>query len=163
LIVMNAEAVRASDPAVVARYLQLRSLVHDRHLAPVERLIHERYLVQPTHRLPPTLVAHVHLGFLRPGEGELWPVVFMNTVDVTLGLCVELSPDRVADLGTTLNGPRRIRQRHWEGWWGWECPLGQLRDNFFELPAAAQEEAVTAWYAEHLEWLAHNGLLRRRG
>src|ERR1700720_2787956 len=92
--------LQPSDPAVVARYLQLRALLHDRHLARVERLILDRYVVQSTKRIHSTLPVHLRTGFVRPGEGELWPVVFMTTVDITLGLCVELSGDRVAGLGT---------------------------------------------------------------
>src|SRR5206468_444621 len=70
---MNADSIRASDAAVVARYLQLRTLLHDRHLARVERLILDRYVVQATKRVHPTLPVHVRTGFVRPGEGELWP------------------------------------------------------------------------------------------
>src|SRR4051794_22713346 len=120
---MQPDTFRLSDAAVVARFLQLRSLFHDRHLARVEQLILTRYLVQPTRRLLPTLVADIRTGFVRPGEGELWPVVFMTPVDISLGLCVDLSPDRVSSLGTMVKGPQRIRQRGWEGWWGWETTL----------------------------------------
>jgi hypothetical protein len=81
---------------------------------------------------------------------------------VYLALCVELSPERVAELGTTLNGPRRIRQRGWDEWWGWEKPIGQVHDGFFDLEPGQQEEAVLAWYGESLEWLAREGLLKRR-
>jgi hypothetical protein len=156
------DALRASDAAVVARYLLVRSLVHDRYLALVERLVLDRYLVHATRRLAATLTGCVRTGFQRPGEGELWPVVFLTTVDVSLGLCVELSVERVAGLGTTLNGPRRIRHRGWEDWWGWEKPIGQARPGFFDLGVEAQEEAVVAWYGEGLEWLASAGLLHRR-
>jgi hypothetical protein len=159
----SADVLRASDAAVVARYLQLRSLLHDRHLARVERLILDRYLVHSSRRLHSTLLYDVRAGFVRPGEGELWPVVFLSTVDISLGLCVELSPERVANLGTTLNGPRRSRHRGWEDWWGWEKPLGQLRADFFDLDPGLQEEAVVAWYSQCLEWLAGAGLLARRG
>src|SRR5438105_520523 len=120
----TSEALRESDAAVVARYLQVRSVLNDRHLARVDRLIQERYLVQPSRRIPATLVAHVRGGFLRPGEGELWPVVFLTAVDVSVALCVQLSAERVAGLGTSLNGPQRLRHLHWEDWWGWEKPLG---------------------------------------
>jgi hypothetical protein len=157
------DSLRASDPAVVARYLQLRSLLHDRHLARVERLVLERYLVHSARRIPPTLLCNLRAGFVRPGEGELWPVVFLSTIDISLGLCVELSAERVANLGTTLNGPRRIRQRGWEDWWGWEKPIGAVRPAFFDLDDALQEEAIIAWYSEGLEWLAGAGLLTRRG
>jgi hypothetical protein len=159
---MNADSVRASDAAVVARYLQLRTLLHDRHLARVDRLILDRYVVQATKRIHPTLPFHVRTGFVRPGEGELWPVVFMTTVDITLALCVELSGDRVAGLGTMINGPQRIRHRGWEDWWGWERPLGQLRPGFFDLDGQQQEDLFVAWYAEGLDWLAGSGLLRRK-
>jgi hypothetical protein len=162
-MMQTSEALRASDSAVVARYLQLRSAFHDRHLARVERLVQERYRVQPSRRVAPTLVAHVRSGFLRPGEGELWPVVFLTTVDISLALCVELSPERVAGLGTMLNGPQRLRHRHWEDWWGWERALGSLHPDFFDLPAAMQEDAIVGWYAECLEWLAGSGLLLRQG
>src|SRR5262245_8392632 len=152
------DVLRSADAAAVARYLQVRGLLHDRHLARVERLIVERYHVQPTRRLHSSFAAHVRCGFVRPGEGELWPVAFTTTVE----LCVELSAERVAELGTTLDGPRRIRHRSWEDWWGWEVPLAQITAGFFDLDAAAQEEAIAAWFAERLEWLARGGLMRRR-
>jgi hypothetical protein len=158
----HADTLHASDAAVVARYLQLRSLLHDRHLARVERLVLERYQVEPTRRAHSTLVTHLRAGFERPGEGELWPVVFLTTVDISLALCVELSPERVAALGTTVNGPTRVRHRGWEDWWGWERPLGQVHPDFYRLTPEQQEEAIAAWYAEGLEWLAGNGLLRRK-
>jgi hypothetical protein len=155
------DALRASDAAVVARFLQLRSLLHDRHLGRVERLILERFVVQSSKHIPSTFAAHVRTSFIRPGEGDLCPVIFTTTVDLSLALCIELSPQRVADLGTTLNGPRRIRHRGWEDWWGWEKPLSQL-SGFYDLDAAAQEEAIASWFAEPLDWMADNGLLRRR-
>lgn len=157
-----ADTIRASDAAAVARYLQVRGLLHDRHLARVERLILERYQVQQTRRLHSSFAAHVRGGFVRPGEGELWPVAFTTTVELSVALCVELSAERVADLGTTLGGPRRIRHRSWEDWWGWEKPLAQIAADFFDLDGGAQEDAVAAWYGEQLEWLAKGGLLRRR-
>jgi hypothetical protein len=156
------DSLRAADAAAVARYLQVRGVLHDRHLARVERLILERYHVQATRRLHSSFAAHVRTGFVRPGEGELWPVAFTTTVDLSVALCVELSAERVADLGTTLDGPRRIRHRSWEDWWGWEKPLAQLGAGFFDLDANEQEEAVAAWYGERLEWLATGGLIRRR-
>jgi len=159
---MQPDTLRLSDAAVVARFLQLRSLFHDRHLARVEQLILTRYLVQPTRRLMPTLVANIRTGFVRPGEGELWPVVFMTPVDISLGLCVDLSPDRVSSLGTMVKGPQRIRQRGWEGWWGWETTLPGLRPSFFDLDEAGQDAAVNSWFTENLEWLATGGLLLRR-
>jgi hypothetical protein len=158
-----ADSIRASDAAVVDRYLHLRSLLHDRLLSRVERHILARYVVQPSRRIHSTLLVAVRAGFFRQGEGDLWPVVFLTTVDISVGLCVELSPDRVASLGTMVNGPQRIRQRGWEDWWGWERPLSQLQAGFFDLPSAQQEEAVCAWYVEGLEWLAGSGLLRRKG
>lgn len=158
-----ADTLRASDAAVVARYLQLRSLFNDRYLTQVERLILERYQVLPARRVLPSLITQARTGFIRPGEGEVWPVVFLTTIDISLGLCAELSADRVAGLGTTINGPQRIRQRGWEDWWGWERPLAGLQPGFLDLPATRQEEAIVAWYGEGLEWLAGAGLLRRRG
>jgi hypothetical protein len=156
------EALRLADAAVVARYLLVRSVIHDRHLARVERLVLERYLVEPSRRVHPTLLAHVRAGFERPDEGELWPVAFLTAVDVSLALCVELSTERVAELGTTVNGPQRLRHRGWEDWWGWETALGALRPDFFDLGPAEQEDAIAAWYGEHLEWLTGAGLLARR-
>jgi hypothetical protein len=159
----SAECLRVSDPAVVARYLLVRSVLHDRHLARVERLILERYDVAPTRRIHPTLVSDVRSGFVRPGEGEMWPVVLLTAVDVTVALYVEISPERVAGLGTMLNGPQRVRHRGWEDdWWGWESPLTGLHPQFFERTAAEQEEAVVTWFTTGLEWLVGSGLLRRR-
>jgi hypothetical protein len=159
---MDPSVLRASDPAVAARYLQLRSLFHNRLLARVEQLVAERYQVQATTRVHPTLVALVRSGFVRPGEGELWPIVFLTAVDVSLVLAVQLSAERVGGLGTSLKGPTRLRHRHWEDWWGWETPLADARPDLYQLTAAEQEEALLAWYAEGLEWLANNGLMRRR-
>jgi hypothetical protein len=159
---LSSDSLRASDPAVIARFLEVRSLLHDAHLPRVERLILDRYLVQPTRRIRSTLVSHVRNGFIRPGEGELWPVVFMTTLDISVALCVKLPDERVASLGTTINGPQRIRQRGWEDWWGWERPLAELHPSFFELSAAQQQDAVAAWFAAGLEWLAGAGLLRRK-
>jgi hypothetical protein len=156
------ECLHASDAAVVARFLQLRALIHDHPLERVDRLVSQRYAVEPSRRVAPTLVSHVRAGFVRPGEGGLWPVVFMTAVDISLALCVELSAERVAGLGTTINGPQRIRHRGWESWWGWERPLGQVRAGFFDLDAASQEDAIVAWFGEHLEWLAGAGLMRRK-
>ena len=156
------ESLRASDVAVVARFLQIRTLIHDHPLARVERHIVQSFAVETTRRLSPTLVSHVRTGFVRPGEGELWPVVFMTTVDISLALCVELPPERVADLGTTINGPQRIRHRSWDTWWGWERPLGQIQPDFFDLDPPAQEDAIVGWFGEGLEWLAGAGLLLRK-
>jgi hypothetical protein len=158
----SSEALQVSDPAVVGRYLQLRSVLHDRHLARVERMIVERFEVQPTRRIHPTLTADVRSGFVRPGEGEMWPIVFLTAVDVTVALAVQIDDARVAALGTALRGPQPIRHRAWDGWWGWESTLLGLHANFFELPAAEQEDAVAAWFNLGLEWLAHNALLGRK-
>jgi hypothetical protein len=158
----TSEALRDSDPAVVTRYLHVRAIFHDRHLIRVERLIQERYLAQPTSRIPPTLVAHVRGGFLPPGEGEIWPVVFLTAVDIRLALAVQLSPERINRLGTSINGPQRLKHRGWDDWWGWETNLPGLHANFFELSANQQEDAIVAWYSSHLEWLVANGLLRRK-
>jgi hypothetical protein len=156
------EGLRVSDPAVVARYLQLRRHFHDRVLAQVEAHIEARYRVQPTTRVPASVILLVRHGFVRPGEGEVWPAVFLTAVDVSLGLCIQIAPERLAGLGTMVNGPQRLRRRHWEDWYGWEVPVGDVRPHFFELSAAEQEEAMFAWYVEHLEWLAHSGLMQRQ-
>jgi hypothetical protein len=158
----TADALRISDAAVVARCLQLRSRFHDGLLTRVIARIEERYQVLPTRRIPATMVALVQSGFVRPGEGELWPVVFLTPVDITLALAVQISAERLAGLGTLLNGPQRLRHRLWEDWWGWETTLGGCHPSFFELPATAQDEAMLAWYTEGLEWLAHSGLLRKK-
>lgn len=157
-----ADSLRPSDIAVVARYLHLRAFLNDRFLARVERLILDRYAVRPTRRVHSTLVALVRTGFVRPDEGELWPVIYMTTVDITAALCVELSAERVAALGTTVNGPTRIRHRGWEDWWGWEKPLSQLQPGFCDLPTDKQEETFSTWFAEGLEWLASSALLKRK-
>jgi hypothetical protein len=159
---MDSEGLRPSDAAVVARYLQVRSQFHDGLLPRVEQLVQERYLVQPTNRLHATLVCALRTGFVRAGEGEVWPVVFLTPVDVTLALCVHISPERLASLGTMLKGPHRLRHRQWEDWWGWETNLEGVHPRFFELPAARQEDAMVAWYADCLDWLAQSGLLRKR-
>ncbi len=155
------DEIRVSDAAVVTRYLQLRGHFHDCILPRVESHIEARYRVQPTRRLTATLVALVRGGYTRPSEGELWPVVFLTPVDISLALCAQITPERLTNLGTVLNGPQRIRHRHWEDWWGWETGLAALRPNFFELSAAEQDGAMVAWYAEHLEWLAQGGLMQR--
>jgi len=155
------DGIRVSDAAGVARYLQLRSHFHDRVLSRVESHIEARYRVEPTRRITATLVALVRAGFTRPIEGELWPVVFLTPVDVSLALCVQITAERLTHLGTVLNGPQRIRHRHWEDWWGWETSLEGLGPKFFELPAAEQDDAMVAWYIEHLEWLAQSGLMQR--
>jgi hypothetical protein len=155
------DELRVSDAAVVARYLQVRSHLHDHVLARVESHIEAHYRVWPTRRLTATLVALVRGGYERPAEGELWPMVFLTAVDVSLALCLRIAPERVASMGTVLNGPQRIRHRHWEDWWGWETALAPLRPDFFELPAAAQDDAMVGWYVEHLEWMVTSGLMQR--
>jgi hypothetical protein len=69
----------------------------------------------------------------------------------------------MADMGTVLRGPHRVRQRGWEDWWGWEASRSSLHPQLFDLTAAAQEDTIVAWYSGNLEWLAHAGLLRRKG
>jgi hypothetical protein len=155
------EVLRLSDVGVVARYLQVRSLFHDLHLARLEKLVPERYDVQLTRRIAPTLVAQVRAGFSRTGEGEIWPVVFLTAVDISVALCVQIPPERLANLGTLLNGPQRIRHRQWEDWFGWEKALGEVHPRFFEQNVNEQHETLTNWFLEGLEWLAHAGLLRR--
>jgi hypothetical protein len=61
-----------------------------------------------------------------------------------------------------LEGPQRLRHRHWEDWWGWETTLAGVHPQFFALSADQQGEAMLAWYTEHLAWLARSGLLRRK-
>lgn len=158
----STEALQVSDPAVVARYLQLRSVLHDRYLARVEKMILERYDVQPTRRVHPTLTLALRGGFVRPGEGEMWPVVHLTTVDISAALCIEIDDARVAAIGTSLRGPQRLRHRGWEDWWGWESCLSSLHERFFELSPLEQEEAFCTWFHAGLEWMAHAGLLRRR-
>ncbi len=158
----TSDALQPSDPAVVARYLQLRGAFHDRHLARVERHVLERYEVQPTRRVPQTLLAVVRTGFVRPGEGEMWPVVFLTALDVTVALCVAISAERVASLGTVLRGPQRLRHRGWQDWWGWESTLAGLHERFFDLSPLEQEDAVAAWFATGFDWLVGNGLLFRK-
>lgn len=158
-----ADALWAGDAAAVSRYLQIRALIHDHYLPRVEKLIQSRYVVRPAQGITSTLVSHVRGGFLRPGEGELWPVIFTTMVDISVALCVQLSDERVANLGTMINGPQRIRHRGWEDWWGWERPIGHLHPEFFGLSPELQEDALVHWYLEGCEWLAGSGLLRRRG
>jgi len=155
-------AIRVSDAAVVGRYLQLRSHLHDRLLAQVEHLVLARYDVQLTTRIPATLVALVRKGYLREREGEIWPVVFLTPVDITLALCVQITSERLTNLGTVLQGPQRLKHRHWEDWWGWETTLPELHPRFFDLTPVEQEDAVVTWFGTRLEWLVHNGLLRKK-
>jgi hypothetical protein len=155
------DGLRVSDAAVVARYLQLRSHFHDRILARVESHIEAHYRVRRAHPRAATLVALVRGGYERPAEGELWPVVFLTPVDVSLALCLRIAPERLTSMGTVLRGPQRIRHRHWEDWWGWETTLTGVSPSFFDLPAAEQDGATVAWYVERLEWLAQSGLMQR--
>jgi hypothetical protein len=157
----SGDALRVSDAAVVARYLQPRSRFHDGILARVESYIEAHYRVQPTRRVAATLVALVRGGFERPTEGELWPVVFLTPVAVSLVLCLKITAERLTNMGTVLNGPQRIRHRQWEDWWGWEAPPAAVRPNFFDLLAGEQDDAMVVWYVEHLEWLAQAGLMQR--
>jgi len=158
---MSVEGLRAGDDAVVARYLQIRSLFHDGLLARLERLIPERYQVALSRRIAPTLLAQVRSGFVRPEEDEIWPVLFLTPVEIRIAVCVQITSEQLANLGTVLNGPYRIRQRHWEDWWGWEEPLAEIAPDFFELPGDQQQELLVGWIVEKLEWLANNGLLQR--
>jgi hypothetical protein len=156
------DGLRVSDAAGVARYLQVRGHFSDRVLARVESHIEAHYRVQSTRRVTATLVALVRSGYERPGEGELWPVAFLTPVDISLALCLRIAPERVTNMGTVLNGPQRIRHRQWEDWWGWETALAPLRPDFFALSGAEQDDAMVAWYIDHLEWLAQSGLMQRR-
>lgn len=159
---MASEQLYESDPAVVARYFRLRNQFHDHLLAAVERQLCARYAVEPTRRIPTTLTALVRSGWYRPGEGEIWPVVLLGNT-VTLALFIQLSGERLAELGTVMNGPRPMRHhRHWEEMWGWETTLTDVHPQLFTLPAPAQEVALVGWYNLGLEWLARNGLLKRK-
>jgi hypothetical protein len=89
-------------------------------------------------------------------------VVFLTPVDISLALAVQISPERVAGMGTMLRGPQRLRQRHWEDWWGWETNLAGVHPRFFEMGKSDQDEAMLAWYREGLEWLVTGGLMRKR-
>ena len=157
------DGLRESDPAVIARHLALRGYLHDEVLARVDALLAERYLVEPTRRIPGSLSCVLRNGFVRPTEGEIWPAVFLTAVNIYPAVCLQITPARLTALGTALNGPQRLRHRHWEDWWGWETTLADLRPRFFELPPDEQLDTLMGWYAERLEWLAHNGLLVRKG
>jgi hypothetical protein len=160
---MSAEQLHETDPAVVARYFRLRTYFHDHLLAEVERQLNARYELQPTRRIPATLTTLVRNGGYRSGEGEIWPIVFLGFAGISLGLFVELSSERLAALGTVVNGPRPMRHhRHWEEMWGWEMPLPSLHPQLFAFPAAAQEATMLGWYNVGLEWLARNGLMKRK-
>jgi hypothetical protein len=156
------DSLRLSDAAVIARALQVRSLFYDRLLARLEQIVPQHYSVQLTTRIHATLPALVRTGFVRPVEGELWPVVFLTPVNITLVLAVQITKERVAGLGTLLKGPQRLKHRQWENWWGWETNLPSVHPQFFELTATEQDDAMLAWYREGLEWLANSGLMRRR-
>jgi hypothetical protein len=156
------DSFRLSDATVIARALQVRSLFYDRLLARLEQIVPQHYSVQLTTRIHATLPALVRTGFIRPVEGELWPVVFLTPVNITLVLAVQITKERVAGLGTMLKGPQRLKHRQWEDWWGWETPLPGVHAQFFELKATEQDDAMLAWYREGLEWLANSGLMRRR-
>jgi hypothetical protein len=159
---MHSEAILASDLAVACRYLQLRTILHDRHLARVERLVLDRYDVELLRTRHSSFVCSLRNGFVRPGEGEMWPAVLMTMVDISVALFFEVDAERMAAMGTMLRGPHRIRHRGWEDWWGWENSLAELHPHFFDLTAPEQEEAFATWYSVNLEWLAHAGLLRRQ-
>jgi hypothetical protein len=158
----SAEILRTADPAVVTRYLQIRGIFNDQILAPLEKLAVERYQVQLSRRITSTLLAQVRHGFLRPEEGDIWPVFFLTPVDITAAVCVQITSARLAGLGTMLNGPQRIRHRQWEDWWGWEKTLLEIAPPFFEMPAEQQQEVLLHWFVERLEWLANSGLLPRQ-
>lgn len=156
------DGLRESDSAVAARYLHIRSYLHDRVLGRLETQVATRFVVQPVRRIQPTLVAMVRTGFERAGEGEMWPVFFLTAVDISVALCLQIGAERLTNLGTMVNGPQRLKHRHWEDWWGWESSLGDLRPALFELSAALQEETLVAWYNDKLDWLVNSGLLRRK-
>lgn len=156
------EELQITDAAVVARYLQLRGHFHDHLLARVEEQMTAKYEVQPTRRIPATLTALVRNGHYRPGEGEIWPIVFLTPVDITLALCIQLSGERLAALGTVVNGPRPFRHRHWEEWWGWETTLAAIHPRIFSVGPPEQDGLILGWYAGNLEWLARNGLMGRK-
>jgi hypothetical protein len=159
----NPDALRSADASVVARYLQVRSIFHDQVLARLEQLVPARFDVALTRRINPTLLAQVRSGFERPEEGEIWPVIFINAVDIHLALCFQITMERLASLGTVMNGPSRVRHRSWEEWWGWEKKLSEVHSRLFDLPVADQHEALVQWFLEGFEWLAHSGLVMRRG
>jgi len=158
----SAEQLRESDAAVVTRYLQLRNYFQDDLLARVDQQLRTGYEVLTTRRIPATLTTLVRNGYFRPDEGEIWPVVFLGTVNITLALFIQLTAERLAGLGTVVNGPRPVRHRHWEEMWGWETTLEAVHPSLFQWGPAAQEEALLSWYTLGLEWLARNGLLRRK-
>ncbi|MBY0524465.1 MAG: hypothetical protein K2R98_13750 [Gemmataceae bacterium] len=156
------DGLQISDAAVVARYLRLRNYFHDELLPQIEHALEQKYEVQPARRIPLTLGSLVRNGFLRPREGELWPVVFLTPVNISMALAVQLTTERLTALGTVVNGPRPLRHRHWEDWWGWEATLAEIHPRIFHLFAPEQEAVVLNWYNSHLEWLARNGLLGRK-
>jgi hypothetical protein len=159
---LSSDQLRESDPAVVARYLHLRTYFHDQLLDKVDKLLTSRYELQPTRRIPSSLSTLVRAGYFRPGEGEIWPIVFVNAVDITLALFIQLSNERLAELGTVMNGPRPVRHLHWEEMWGWEVTLSTVHPRLFDLEALAQAEALLNWYTGCTEWLARNSLMKRK-
>lgn len=156
------EQLYESDPAAVARYLHLRSYFHDRLLMEVDKQMRTQYELQPTRRVPATMTTLVINGYFRPGEGEIWPLVLLGVVDITLGLFIQMGSDRLASLGTVVNGPRPVKHRHWEEMWGWETSLGSVHPQLYRLAPADQEAALLSWYRIGLEWLARNGLMKRK-
>jgi hypothetical protein len=160
---MNAsDGLREIDDSVVTRYLQIRSFFHERVLGRIGERILEQFAVTPTRRIGATVVALLRNGFVRLDEGELWPVVFLTPVHIAPALCVQISGERLAELGTMLNGPQRIRERHWEDWVGWETPLASLAPTFHNLSHEEQEATILGWYQNHLDWLVNADLLQRR-
>jgi hypothetical protein len=159
---MQSEAILASDEAVAARYLQLRTIIHDRHLARVERLVLERYDVELVRTRHSSFVCSLRTGFLRPGEGEVWPAVLLTMTEISVALFFEVDAERMAAMGTVLRGPHRVRHRGWEECWGWENTLADVHAHIFDLTAPDQEEALATWFTGNFEWLAHAGLLKRK-
>lgn len=154
--------LRESDPAAVARYLALRGFLHDQVLARVETLLGEHFLVEPTRRVPGALTCVLRNGFVRPAEGEIWPAVFLTAVNIYPAVCIQIAAERLTALGTAINGPQRLRHRHWEEWWGWETCLADLRPRFFDQPCDEQLDTLVGWYMDRFTWLARNGLLQRK-
>jgi hypothetical protein len=157
----TAEALHPSDAAVVSRFFQVRGIFHDGVLARLEKLVPQRYQVQTTHRLASTFSAQVRVGFVRPGADEIWPVIFMTAIDISVALAVQITSEQLASMGTLLNGPQRLRHRHWDDWLGWEKYLHEIAPRFFEQTAEQQQGLLTAWCLEGFEWLAKSGLLHR--
>src|SRR5262245_18445230 len=160
---MNAsDGLREIDDSVVTRYLQIRSFFHERMLGRIGERILMKFAVTPTRRLGATVVAFLRNGFVRLDEGELWPVVLLTPITIAPALCVQISGECLAELGTMLNGPQRIRERHWEEWVGWETPLASLAPAFYDLSHEEQEATILPWYQTDLDWLVNVDLLQRR-